>query len=101
MPVCCWQNASILQSRTSCSAALRGNSSLLPRTVSLAEVQIQCVAQTILLHVIVGVDVEPVIVLIGADKCTEGSIHIEVRLQIKVELSVRFDNLLTEGKVLC
>ena len=52
------------------------------RTVSLAEVQIQCVAQSILLHVIVSVDVEPVIVLIGTDKCTEGSIHIEVRLQI-------------------
>lgn len=39
------------------------------RTVSLTEVQIQCVAQSILLHVIVSVDVEPVIVLIGTDKC--------------------------------
>ena len=57
-------------------------------TVSLAEVQFQCVAQTILLHIIVSVDVEPVIVLIGADKCPEGGIHIEVRLQIKVELAV-------------
>ena len=71
------------------------------RTVSLAEVQFQRVTQTILLHVIVGVDVEPVIVLIGADECTEGGIHIEVRLQIKVELTVRFDDLLTEGKILC
>ena len=71
------------------------------RTVSLAEVQFQRVTQTILLHVIVGVNVEPVVVLIGADKCTEGGIYIEVRLQIKVELSVRFDNLLTERKILC
>ena len=38
------------------------------RTVSLAEVQFQRVTQTILLHVIVGVNVEPVVVLIGADK---------------------------------
>ena len=58
------------------------------RTVSLAEVQFQCVAQTILLHVIVGVDVEPVVILIGADECIKGSINIEVRLQIKVELAV-------------
>ena len=58
------------------------------RTVSFAEVQFQCVAQTILLHVIVGIDIEPVIVLIGADECPEGGIHIEVRLQIKVELAV-------------
>ena len=69
------------------------------RTVSLAEVQFQRVTQTILLHVIVGVNVEPVVVLIGADKCTEGGIYIEVRLQIKVELAVRFDDLLTEGKI--
>lgn len=68
------------------------------RTVSLAEVQFQRVTQTILLHVIVGVNVEPVVVLIGADKCTEGGIYIEVRLQIKVELAVRFDDLLTERK---
>ena len=69
------------------------------RTVSLAEVQFQRVTQTILLHVIVGVNVEPVVVLIGADKCTEGGIYTEVRLQIKVELAVRFDDLLTEGKI--
>ena len=42
----------------------------------------------ILLHVIVGVDIEPVIILIGADECPEGGINIEVRLQIKVELAV-------------
>ena len=58
------------------------------RTVSFAEVQFQCVAQTILLHIIVGIDVEPVIILIGADECPEGGINIEVRLQIKVELAV-------------
>ena len=58
------------------------------RSVSLAKVQFQRDAQTILLHVIVGVDVEPVIVLIGADECTESGIYIEVRLQIKVELTV-------------
>ena len=58
------------------------------RAVSLADVQFHGVAQMILLHVIVGVDIEPVIILIGADECPEGGIHIEVRLQIKVELAV-------------
>lgn len=58
------------------------------RTVSFADVQFHGVAQMILLHVIVGVDIEPVIILIGADECPEGGINIEVRLQIKVELAV-------------
>ncbi len=71
------------------------------RTVSLAEVQFQRIAQTIPLHIVVGVNVEPVVVLIGADKCPKSSIYIEVRLQIKVELAIRFDDFLTEGKILC
>ena len=41
------------------------------RTVSFADVQFHGVAQMILLHVIVGVDIEPVIILIGADVGTE------------------------------
>ena len=53
-----------------------------------AEIQLQRVLATVFLDVVVGIDVEPVIVLIGADECTEGGIHIEVRLQIKVELAV-------------
>ena len=58
------------------------------RTVSLAEVQFQCVAWPILLHIIVGVDVEPVVILIGADKCPECRIYVEVRLDIKVVYTV-------------
>ena len=56
--------------------------------ISFAEIQLQCITGAALFDVVVGIDVEPVIVLIGADECTEGSIHIEVRLQIKVELAV-------------
>ena len=64
------------------------------RIVSLAEVQFQCVAWPILLHIIVGVDVEPVIILIGADKCPECRVYIEVCLDIKVELAVLLNDLL-------
>lgn len=69
--------------------------------ISFAEIQLQCITETVFLDVVVGIDVEPVIVLIGADECTEGGIHIEVRLQIKVELAIRFDDLLTERKIPC
>ena len=69
--------------------------------ISFAEIQLQRVSETVFLDVVVGIDVEPVIVLIGADECTEGGIHIEVRLQIKVELAIRFDDLLTERKIQC
>ena len=55
--------------------------------ISFAEIQLQCITETVFLDVVVGIDVEPVIVLIGADECTEGGIHIEVRLQIKAELA--------------
>ena len=64
------------------------------RTVSLAEVQFQRVTQMILLHIIVGVDIEPVIILIGADKCPECRVYIEVCLDIKVELAVLLNDLL-------
>ena len=48
----------------------------------------------ILLYIIVGVDVEPVVILIGADKCPERRIYVEVCLDIKVELAVLLNDLI-------
>ena len=66
--------------------------------VRFAEAQLQCVAGSILRDVIVGVDVEPVIVFIRADEGAEGCIHIELRPHIKIELAVHLDDLITERK---
>ena len=67
--------------------------------VTLAERQLQRVAGSILRDVVVGVDIEPIIIFIGQDECTEGSIYIELRLYIKIELAVRFDDLVTEREI--
>ena len=67
--------------------------------VTLAERQLQRVAGAILRDVVVGVDIEPIIIFIGQDECTEGSIYIELRLYIKIELAVRLDDLITERKI--
>ena len=68
-------------------------------TVALAERQLQCVAGSILRDVVVGIDVEPVIVFVREDEGAEGSIYIELRLYIKIELAVRFDDLVTEREI--
>ena len=68
-------------------------------TVALAERQLQRVTGSILRDVVVGIDVEPVIVFVREDECTEGSIYIELRLYIKIELAVRFDDLITEREI--
>ena len=52
-----------------------------------------------LCDIVVGVDIEPIIIFIGQDECTEGSIYIELRLYIKIELAVRFDDLITEREI--
>ena len=67
--------------------------------ISFAEAQLQRVAGSILRDVVVGVDIEPIIIFIGQDECTEGSIYIELRLYIKIELAVRFDDLVTEREI--
>ncbi|CAN4072925.1 FMN reductase [NAD(P)H], partial [Dysosmobacter welbionis] len=66
--------------------------------VRFAEIQLQRVAGAVFLHVVVGVDVEPVIVFIRADEGAEDCVHIELRLHIKIELAVRLDDLITERK---
>ena len=47
----------------------------------------------------IGIDVEPVIVFAREDEGSEGSVHIELRLHIKIELAVRFDDLITEREI--
>lgn len=58
------------------------------RTVRFAEIQLQRIADCVLFYIIVGVYIESVIVLIGADEGAKGSVHIEICLQIKVKLAV-------------
>ena len=67
--------------------------------IRFAEIQFQCVAGLALCEIVVGVDIEPIIIFIGQDECTEGSIYIELRLYIKIELAVRFDDLVTEREI--
>ena len=67
--------------------------------VTLAERQLQRVTGLALCDIVVGVDIEPIIIFIGQDECTEGSIYIELRLYIKIELAVRFDDLVTEREI--
>lgn len=67
--------------------------------VTLAERQLQRVAGSILRDVVVGIDVESVIVFAREDEGSEGSVHIELRLHIKIELAVRFDDLITEREI--
>ena len=67
-------------------------------TVALAERQLQRVTGLALCDIVVGVDIEPIIIFIGQDECTEGSIYIELRLYIKIELAVRLDDLITKEK---
>ena len=69
------------------------------RTVALAERQLQRVTGLALSDIVVGVDIEPIIIFIGQDECTEGSVHIELRLHKKIELAVRLDDLITERKI--
>ena len=66
--------------------------------VRFAETQFQRVAGAVFLHVVVGVDVEPVIVFIRADEGAEDCVHIELRPHIKIELAVHLDDLITERK---
>ena len=66
--------------------------------VRFAEAQLQRVAGAVFLHVVVGVDVEPVIVFIRADEGAEDCVHIELRPHIKIELAVHLDDLITERK---
>ena len=54
--------------------------------VTLAERQLQRATGLALCDIVVGVVIEPIIIFIGQDECTEGSIYIELRLYIKVEL---------------
>ena len=67
--------------------------------VALAERQLQRVTGLALCDIVVGVDIDPIIIFIGQDECTEGSIYIELRLYIKIELAVRFDDLVTEREI--
>lgn len=68
--------------------------------ISLAEIQLQRIAWSILCDVIVGVDIQPVIILIRADECAEGRVYIELSLHIKVQLAVLHHDLIAERKIL-
>ena len=58
------------------------------RAIPFAEIQFQFVAEAVFLDIVVGVDVEPVIILVGTHKCAECCVHIEVSLHIEVELAI-------------
>ena len=58
------------------------------RAVTLAERQLQRVAGSILCDVVVGIDVEPVIVFVREDEGSEGSVHIKICVHIEVELNM-------------
>ena len=46
--------------------------------ISLAEIQLQRIARSVLRDVVVGVDIQPVIVLVRTHECAEGGVHVEV-----------------------
>ena len=68
--------------------------------VTLAERQLQRVAGSILRDVVVGIDVESVIVFVREDEGSEDGVHIKICVHIEVELTVFLHHdLITEGKI--
>ena len=72
---------------------------VLLRAIPFAEIQFQFVAEAVFLDIVVSINVEPIIILVGTHIGAESGIDVEVSLHIKVELAIRLDDLLAEGEI--
>ena len=61
------------------------------------QVHLQLIAHPARRHVVVGVDVQTVVVLIGADTGAEHGVHIEIGFHVEIQPAVDLADLLREG----